>query len=786
MKRARLLAAMAVVAMFMTSCEIFGEDGPDSGNNVRFVAYIENGTRTTIGSENTVLWSEDDAIALFGVVNGNLAEAGTLTISDGAGTQTGVFKGELAQKYDNYYSYYPADKAQGVESNGLFVVEYPNVEAVYTEKNFVDGANPMVATGSESDGLQFKNLCGILDLRLTGSGSIEYITIEVGDDDPKISGQFVVDAVACEAEPYQAYNYISARLATPVQLSSDSSCSIYAIMPPGEYQELRVTTYDNAGNATTRIAKNPITIKRSTITSVSGFDHQTVQKPHITATYLEEKSNFAIVTYRVTLNNLAVGAVRFLMTESYYNTLVSQGMTDSQIIQGYGTTFSESGDYSVNVQGLHGQNVVFLFAAYDEQGEWGDIQKLEIRVKDIPIEPSYSVTIRQTPTVTNSGIEAYFDATPAEGVFCAYLAKTSDLSMMSEADYEIYTACGYGYVLTYGGSEIHFERTDLEPNTDYTMIYRVANGVSDGVSSYTFTNYSEYKIYSFKTEAYEYSNASVNLSVADTKDWSIKVGLSGANASKYKLYLTTSVIEDTDIESSVNLYGSVEVNATTTEHTFTGLTENTTYYIYAIAYDANGVYGRHSVVSTTTTNLIPETNSEYDKFLGTYTFTSSHTSADAGRTVTITKAVEGKTFYVKGLLNPVLFSEQYGIVDDTLEARFYDNMIHVGGGAIADKGTVLQADYVFSAAYSPAGYLWPGKAISSNYNNGTLTFACLDDPGFTGLFFHLGNTLGNLLETLDYYSDLVLIKQGAGDGGSNGNSTEGFDRNDSVVDAGWK
>ena len=89
---------------------------------------------------------------------------------------------------------------------------------------------------------------------------------------------------------------------------------------------------------------------------------------------------------------------------------------------------------------------------------------------------------------------------------------------------------------------------------------------------------------------------------------------------------------------------------------------------------------------------------------------------------------------------------------------------------------------MYASIFSPAGYYWPGQAISSYYNNGTLTFANISDPQFTGLFFHLGNTLGDNQSTIDYYHDIVLIKHGAG---GNGNSTEGFHRNDNTVDAGW-
>ncbi len=782
MKKFGLLTAIAVVAMFMTSCEMFGEGGFGADSNkARFIAYTEKASRTTMGNNYSVLWSEGDAITLLGITSTELAEAGVLELSNGAGTQSGVFEGDLKQKYDNYYAYYPAENVSGAYAEGLFVAEYPT-DAIYTERNFVDGANPMVAAGNENDGLQFRNLCGILELQLTGSGNITNISVEVGNEDPAISGEFVIYPTTYEAVPYiSSYKYISAQLVEPVALSSTSR-SIYAILPPGEYNELRITTYDESGNATTRLAKNTITIERSMITPVSEFDHQTIEKPHVTATYIEEKSNFATVCYRAVLNNLAAGYKRALLSDAVYQNHVNEGMTDMDILQNRGSDVLESGDYRVNVEGLHGQKVVFLFAAYDENGNWGDVQKLDITVKDIPVDESYSVTIRQNPTITSNSITAYFDAAPDAGVFNFYLAKTSDLVQWTEVDYELSTARNYGVSLSYSGGVVDIVRNALESDTEYTLIYRVASGVSDGIYEDTYTAYSSYKTFTFKTEAYEYANLSLNLSVLETKDWSIKVGISCTGASKYKLFATSGTFENVDIENIIDTNGE-EINGAADEYTFTGLTEGTTYHLYAIAYDVNGKYSRHSVISATTeATITPEANAEYSKFLGTYKLTA--TGIDGSRTVTISQGIEGKTFLVKGLLDPALLTGQYGVVDDTIVARFYDNEIHIGSTKIADKGSVLPYD-IWCAPYSDSGYFWPGEVVSSPYNNGTLNFINANDSTFTGLMFYIGSTITDNQGYVDLYIHMVLTKKSEGGESSKANATENFTRGEEV-NVTWK
>lgn len=789
MKRFRFFAILAIVSMLATSCEMFGENGLLGNKKARFVAHTESEVRTTMGEGHTVLWSEGDAIAIIGVSEDhNDADFAAFLLTEGAGTTSGVFEGDLKQKYENYYAYYPAERIENGYTGGQFIVTYPSDDAVYTEQNFVDRANPMIAYGNEKDGLHFKNLCGILELKLTGSGEVTHISVESGHNDPCISGKFIVNAPTCETFPTdQSARHITASLVQPITLSQSQSRSIYAILPPGEYNDLRITTYDNLGNATTRLAKNTIKVERSVITPVSEFDHETVEVPHISVAIIEEQSNFATTTYRATMNNLAAGASRVLLSENGYNDYISKGLTDIQIIEQGGSAIAQSGTYRVNTENFIGQKLVFLFAPYDEQGNWGAVQKLNVTVKNVPIDPSYSISVKGTPVVTSSSLEIFFDAAPAEGAFRGYIVDNATLADWNANNYELCTAKLYDIELPYGGSEVHLIRTQLTPDTEYTLLYRVTSGVSDGIAQDTHTAYSEYKTYTFKTEAYELSKATVDLTIKEIKDWSITVALAGSNATKYKLYASTGEWgTDMDIENTLDING-IEVSGTATEYTFGGLTEGTTYYIYAIAYDASGAYGQHSTITATTNPTIaPEPNSEYDKFIGTYTFTSSSTGAGEGRTVTISKGIEGKTFHVKGLLNPVLISEQYGVVDDTIVARFFDGMIHLGGTAIADKGTTLPCDYLYASIFSSAGYYWPGASISSLYNDGTLIFANISDPQFTGLLFHLGNVLGENQQNMDYYTDLVLIKQGEGGGNTRGNSTESFQLNNNVVDAGWR
>ena len=494
MKKFRLLAAIAVLVMFMTSCEMFGEGGLLGGEkNARFTAYTETPDRTTMGENYTVVWSQGDQIVMFGTDSGaQLASLGAYALVEGAGTTTGVFEGNLQQEYPLYAAFYPLSRfEQGADYEGKMLVSLPYDDAIFAERNFVDGANPMAAIGTKDGGLQFRNLCGILEIQLKGSGIVNSIKVEVGAEDPYISGYFVVDPSTASLYAYSVAKFINATLATPIELSATTARSVYAILPPGEYKDLRITTIDNSGNVTTRKATTTINVVRSKITPVSEFEHQTVEAPSVSLTYLEERSNFARAVYKLSFNAYAAGAYRYAISKSYYEQLIGEGRTDAQLLMEGGTLTTESGDYNVGVHSAMGREIYLMAAPCDEQGNIsGEIVKCSFVVKGIPVNGDYSITYKDSE-VTNSSININFDAVPAEGKFAASLYTAADYNALVENDKELYSVNGFSNIdLNYAGGVVNLVQTNLMPNTEYVLVYRVANGVSDGVSDYTYTGYS--------------------------------------------------------------------------------------------------------------------------------------------------------------------------------------------------------------------------------------------------------------------------------------------------------
>lgn len=276
MKKFSLL--FAAVVILSVACDVAdNKEHPINGTKNRIAATTEISTspRTTMGEGYSVVWSQDDQLILLGEMNDDASnyDINLYTLVEGAGTTNGLFEGTLSSSFDTYYALYPSSTLQGYSPGGVFLLSLPVENAIYTERNFVDGANPMYGVGTMENGIKFKNLCGILELQVKGAGTIAEMHIEA---DQALSGHFLVtngETTLQSMEGYDQYATIIATISPAITLSESTPRSIYAILPPATYTHLSITTIDTAGNSTTLTASNPVTITRSVITPVSEFTH---------------------------------------------------------------------------------------------------------------------------------------------------------------------------------------------------------------------------------------------------------------------------------------------------------------------------------------------------------------------------------------------------------------------------------------------------------------------------------------------------------------------------------
>ena len=170
MTRFNPLSVTVIAALLLFSCapKEQGRDVPQ----MSFTASHESGLDSKTSLNGTkVLWSASDKISIF---SATCTGGETYSINpDDAGKGEAVFTGNAVGAAP-WYALYPAD---GMASfgEGAISLSLPASQA-YAADGFADGSNPMVAV-SQTDKLSFKNLCGILSLRLTGSATVTSVEI---------------------------------------------------------------------------------------------------------------------------------------------------------------------------------------------------------------------------------------------------------------------------------------------------------------------------------------------------------------------------------------------------------------------------------------------------------------------------------------------------------------------------------------------------------------------------------------------------------------------------------
>ena len=256
--------------VLMPGCLNFEEFEEPIQKTVRtFYAEMEAqpATKTVLGEKDAegirpVLWMLEDKI-------GVAPSSGAQTFFDvfvNKSTEladTATFEGQTAIAA-SYYAIYPYDdKAAALSDSLVFTL---NSTQTYKAGSFDQGAFPMVARTSDSDenGFQFHNLCGVLEINLTGVEKIKSLTFKAKRP---VSGQF---GVGMKYETYpemtasaSASNSVTLNCGEGVQLNETTPTPFYLVLPPAEYEtfELIITTTD--GKMMRKQSQKPLNIKRS-------------------------------------------------------------------------------------------------------------------------------------------------------------------------------------------------------------------------------------------------------------------------------------------------------------------------------------------------------------------------------------------------------------------------------------------------------------------------------------------------------------------------------------------
>ena len=277
-----------LISMFVVSCSEKYETLKQSGHNsyAASTESYEDATKTVLGENNTVLWSEGDCIGVFesstiatkfivseasaGSTNGSFTVVGSQGNGYVSGTEipnniaiypyeenlvcnVGAMSGEYVDSY--------------TVSNVTFPTEQEYVAGSFANNSFVMAAVTRTATDNQ---LRFKNVCGVMRLQLRGTAQVASVRLE-GKSGEKLAGNGTLTIYTDERVPAvtmsgDAETYVMLNCGSGVQLDESVATDFYISIPPVSFANgFKVTITDTDGATATIETDKSNTVERSRI-----------------------------------------------------------------------------------------------------------------------------------------------------------------------------------------------------------------------------------------------------------------------------------------------------------------------------------------------------------------------------------------------------------------------------------------------------------------------------------------------------------------------------------------
>ena len=338
MKNRYIFTILAVLPAIF-SCQIMDESELTDKEEVAkvdmiFTASIENGidSKASLSGElgdgpRKVLWEPKDRIGVIGRgMTAHLVEKFTLMETEA--TDNGNFSGSIAfcQSYHAFYPYNSLEEYEAYTNDSYCFKFYLPTFQTYTQGSFDPLAAPMVASGNYGETLQFKNLCGVLALRLTGEEAVRSVSFtgydESGNPIP-VSGKYYAldidtDEPRIEVAPFEMpqYSITLLSMTDAVVLDPETPTPFYFVLPPGTYNSFTIIVTTDDGKKMYKEGRKPLTIKRSDVQPTSALTY--VEDVYIDLS-CDNKSNCYIVSNAglYTFDASVIGNGDFGMMDGY-------------------------------------------------------------------------------------------------------------------------------------------------------------------------------------------------------------------------------------------------------------------------------------------------------------------------------------------------------------------------------------------------------------------------------------------------------------------------------------
>lgn len=256
--------------MLFVGCSSDNTDDVTPAGEVKTYTELGAGlpsTRTTLNG-TSVVWSASDEISVWSDVTTTPV---TFSLASGAGTQNATFtvpegSGVKGTASSIYKAVYPAN------SNGNIVL--PQNQNWNDYANFSNNVNPMVAVGTDLSNMQFKNVCGVIVVRVSADATgtiLNGITLSNASLKPLAgTGSLTFSGTSDPTITWQTA-YTSVTLQCGEQISTTAQ-DYYIVVPAGSYPDLTLTlSYKTGSNPTqtyTKTRNTSVTVQAGMITTV--------------------------------------------------------------------------------------------------------------------------------------------------------------------------------------------------------------------------------------------------------------------------------------------------------------------------------------------------------------------------------------------------------------------------------------------------------------------------------------------------------------------------------------
>lgn len=279
MKKATIILFVYILSLIGCQEESFDRN-QRMGNYYVSVETFEKQTRTALSDDRSIVWSAEDHIAIF---EGNKKGQAYKILDSYIGKNYGEFTPVQDVTIDGPESHidgviavYPLSSDLSISSSDsgyeISGISFPSNQK-YTVNSFTDHTFPMAALDiDETDNLSFKNIGGLLKLRLKGNNSVSRITL-TGNSNELLSGQAII-SLDVNGIPYvkmsaNADQAVTIECDPAVQLNNEEATNFYISIPPTDFKAgFTVTITDIKGVNTIKTTSKRNKTERSKILSM--------------------------------------------------------------------------------------------------------------------------------------------------------------------------------------------------------------------------------------------------------------------------------------------------------------------------------------------------------------------------------------------------------------------------------------------------------------------------------------------------------------------------------------